>query len=53
MKKTRSTAKPGAASSDLFLQRVSKKITPDQYVRALDARVLERRKDEERHRRKK
>ena len=53
MSKTWSAAKSGAASSDLFLQRVSKKITPDQYVRALDARVLSRRKDEKRHRRKK
>ena len=42
MSKTWSAAKSGAASSDLFLQRVSQKITPDQYVRALDARVLSR-----------
>jgi hypothetical protein len=53
MKKPSSVAKTGSHSSDLFLQRVSKQITPDQYVRALDARVSDRRKDEERHRRKK
>ena len=53
MKKTPSVAQTGPPSPDLFLQRVSKKITPDQYVRALDARVSNRRKDEERHRRKK
>jgi hypothetical protein len=53
MKKTPNVAQTGSSSSDLFLQRVGKKITPDQYVRALDARVSDRRKDEERHRRKK
>ena len=53
MKKNPKVVQAGQSSSDLFLQRVSKKITPDQYVRALDARVSDRRKDEERHRRKK
>jgi hypothetical protein len=53
MKKAGSVAPKQPSSPDLFLQRVSKKITPDQYVRALDARVSDRRKDEEQHRRKK
>lgn len=51
MKKASRAAKSG--SSDLFLQRVTGKITPDQYVRGLDQRVSERQKDAAKHRRKK
>jgi hypothetical protein len=53
MNKAHGLAQMGQRHSDLFLQRVSKQITPAQYVRGLDARVSDRRKDEERHRRKK
>jgi hypothetical protein len=53
MEKSGRRAKVGSSASGIFRERVSGKITSVQYVRALDERASQWRKDEESHRRKK
>jgi hypothetical protein len=53
MKKSGSPARARSSTTGVFVQRVTGKITPKQYVRAIDQRVSDRREDERQHRRSK